>query len=291
MYLLRRNSQHAGQPGYGDAVALWQQFLIGQGLDHPVVNGTERTLTADRDYGPTTEQASKDFQVAHDQTPDGVVGQDTVDAAVALGFAPGPDPVTGRISLSADQIADMKAAFDEFGITDPTVRAAIVAINIGESGMRPRSEDSYSGTGNDHIRGMFGSRVADLSDDDLDRIKASDVSFFNLVYGGDFGRRNLGNTQDGDGFKYRGRGLNQLTGRGNYARYSTALGNVDLIADPDLANDMATAARISVAFMKDKVHPGSTWEDMKRAVGKAVASTEAEKDAAFAKLQADRTFV
>ena len=290
MYVLRRNSPQAGQPGYGDAVALWQQFLIGQGLDHPVVNGTERTLTADRDYGPTTEQASKDFQAAHDQTPDGVVGQGTVDAARALGFVPGPGPVAVGISLSADQIAKMKAAFDEFGVTDPTVRAAIVAINIGESDMRPRSEGGWSGTGNDRIRGIFGSRVAHLSDDDLDRIKASDELFFNLVYGGDFGRRNLGNTEDGDGFKYRGRGLNQLTGRGNYARYTTVLRNVDLIADPDQANDMATAARISVAYMKDKVHPGTTWEDMKRAVGNAVASTEAVKDAAFAELKADRTF-
>ena len=45
--------------------------------------------------------------------------------------------------------------------------------------------------------------------------------------------RELGNTQKGDGFRYRGRGLIQLTGRGNYKRFSDAI-NVDCVAKPDL---------------------------------------------------------
>jgi|GEM_PF-237871 len=46
-------------------------------------------------------------------------------------------------------------------------------------------------------------------------------------------RRDLGNTEAGDGPHYKGRGLIQLTGRANYAEYSRTGGlNVDVVADP-----------------------------------------------------------
>lgn len=47
------------------------------------------------------------------------------------------------------------------------------------------------------------------------------------------GRRDLGNTQPGDGPRYKGRGFIQLTGRANYSLYGLSLG-VDLIDHPDL---------------------------------------------------------
>lgn len=44
--------------------------------------------------------------------------------------------------------------------------------------------------------------------------------------------RVLGNTQVGDGFKFRGRSIIQLTGRSNYAQYSKAVG-FDFVTNPD----------------------------------------------------------
>jgi putative chitinase len=47
------------------------------------------------------------------------------------------------------------------------------------------------------------------------------------------GRKDLGNTQPGDGVRFKGRGLIQLTGRANYAAFAQACGQ-DVVADPDL---------------------------------------------------------
>ena len=57
----------------------------------------------------------------------------------------------------------------------------------------------------------------------------------------------LGNTEAGDGRRFKGRGPIQVTGRANYRRYGDLLG-VDLIADPPRAADPSVAFRIAALF-------------------------------------------
>lgn len=61
------------------------------------------------------------------------------------------------------------------------------------------------------------------------------------------GRLDLGNTQPGDGRRYKGRGYIQLTGRANYAEASRDLG-LDLLSFPERAAQPNNAARIAVWY-------------------------------------------
>lgn len=66
------------------------------------------------------------------------------------------------------------------------------------------------------------------------------------------GRLDLGNTHAGDGRRYKGRGLIQLTGRANYAAYSRFTG-IDYLAQPErLSDDPVVAVDVSCWFWKDR---------------------------------------
>lgn len=73
---------------------------------------------------------------------------------------------------------------------------------------------------------------------------ANERAIANIIYGGEFGRRRLGNVNVGDGWTFRGRGLIQLTGRSNYEMAAKAL-YIPTDKNPDFAADPRGAALIS----------------------------------------------
>ncbi|MEO8239235.1 MAG: glycoside hydrolase family 19 protein [Flavobacterium sp.] len=69
----------------------------------------------------------------------------------------------------------------------------------------------------------------------------------------------LGNTKPGDGYRFRGRGLIQLTGRGNYQRYKNYSG-IDIINNPSLASNLTTSIDIACWYW---VY-GSSWGNLNK---------------------------
>ncbi|RYE32208.1 MAG: glycoside hydrolase family 19 protein [Hyphomicrobiales bacterium] len=78
------------------------------------------------------------------------------------------------------------------------------------------------------------------------------------------GRRDIGNTQAGDGIRYHGRGIFQLTGRANYRRLSQIIG-VDLEAEPERAKEPATSLRVAFAYWSERsINVAADADDIER---------------------------
>ena len=74
----------------------------------------------------------------------------------------------------------------------------------------------------------------------------------NNIYGGPWGAHNLGNSEPGDGYRYIGRGLKQITGRYNYRQCSLALfGDLRLMNQPELL-EQPEAACLSAGWYWDQ---------------------------------------
>lgn len=183
----------------------------------------------------------------------------------------------------------LRREMDRQNIVDPWMRAGIAAICYGESGFEMKPERGYSGTSIARIRQIFGRRAAVLTDSRIEELKKNDRDFFNYMYGGDWGKRNLGNIEPDDGYKFRGRGPLQITGRYNYTRIGDKIGK-DLIGNPDLVStDPEVGCAAAVAFIVLNYRTGG-WDGLKKAVGYNIPDIEATKDAAYRRFLASGEF-
>ena len=93
----------------------------------------------------------------------------------------------------------------------------------------------------------------------------------NIIYGGEWGRTNLGNTEPDDGWTYRGRGLSHVTGRRNYRVSGEALG-IDLLSAPERMLELQTAVREMVGGMIAGRYTGHSFARHLPAKGLATAA-------------------
>lgn len=145
-------------------------------------------------------------------------------------------------ALAARWYPHVVDAMEEFGINTPKRQAYFIAQIGTESGgfTVVRESLNYSVAG----LAIFGSRLTAAQREQLGRkpgepalSQARQATIANLVYGGRYG-----NNLSGDGWKFRGRGLKQITFHDNYEACGKAL-NLPLLAYPDLLLDDANAAR------------------------------------------------
>jgi predicted chitinase len=159
---------------------------------------------------------------------------------------------------ASDNINLIKKVAESNGITNQNAVIGILSVIGKESGFIPKSENlNYSSNRLPEVWGIFsktGKRVPKGMGSSNANEMASEYAnnpekLANLVYSNKYGN---GSEESGDGYKYRGRGFNQITFKGTYKKYSDILG-VDLVNNPDLLNDPKIAANAAVQFLLNRL--------------------------------------
>jgi len=174
-------------------------------------------------FGDITESTVKTWQKANGLKDDGVVGDITWAKLFAINNQI-TDAVTQAAGLSLDLLVghipqvvinELSTISESFGLTNNLRLAHFLAQCSHESGNWKFKTELASG-------------------------KAYE------------GRKDLGNTQAGDGVKFKGRGYIQLTGRVNYGKFSQFIGE-DCVAQPELVATKYPLTSAAYFFNKNKL--------------------------------------
>jgi putative chitinase len=130
-----------------------------------------------------------------------------------------------QLGIDSKWLQPLEDTFEKYEINTPKRQAAFIGQCAHESGNFKLLEENLHYSAASLMR-VWPSRFPDL--DVANQYANSPEKIANKVYGG-----RMGNTEEGDGWKYHGRGLIQLTGKENYGNCGSGIG-VDLLSDPNL---------------------------------------------------------
>jgi putative chitinase len=192
-------------------------------------------------FGPKTEEAVKAFQSKNGLTPDGVVGDKTwamIMGEVPKVSTPTPVPTAPVGGLKLDKlkghipdsvIAMIPDTAAKFGINTPLRLAHFLAQCGHESaGFKATQENlNYSAKG---LMGIFKKYFP--TEALAKQYERNPQKIASKVYGGRMGN---GAEATGEGYKFRGRGYIQLTGKDNYTAFGKSIGE-DIVSNPDVVS-------------------------------------------------------
>lgn len=130
-------------------------------------------------------------------------------------------------SLSLDKATTLAAAFNKicplYGINSGDVLHEFLANLAEETGEFKVVRENLNYSVDGLLKTFSRERISISQANEFGRSAAhpaDQVAIANTIYGGEWGKKNLGNTQVGDGWLFIGRGAIQITGRANYQNFT-----------------------------------------------------------------------